>query len=54
MPSLWQGPAYGKDPEFYDFYRAMESYRQTFINGQGASSLVLDGENEYFNQFRGD
>lgn len=45
--------AYGKDPDFYDFYRAMESYRQTFINGQGGSSLVLDSENEYFNQFRG-
>jgi len=45
--------AYGKDPEFYDFYRAMESYRQTFINGEGASSMVLDSENEYFNQFRG-
>ncbi len=45
--------AYGKDPDFYDFYRAMESYRQTFINGQGGSSMVLDSENEYFNQFRG-
>jgi len=46
--------AYGKDPAFYDFYRAMESYRQTFINGTGSSSLVLDSENEYFNQFRGE
>ena len=45
--------AYGKDPDFYDFYRAMESYRQTFLNGEGGSSLVLDSENEYFNQFRG-
>lgn len=45
--------AYGKDPEFYDFYRAMESYRQTFINGEGASSMVLDSDNEYFNQFNG-
>ena len=45
--------AYGKDPEFYDFYRAMESYRQTFINGEGNSSMVLDSDNEYFNQFNG-
>ena len=27
--------AYGKDPEFYDFYRAMQSYRQTFMSGRG-------------------
>ncbi|EAQ28933.1 probable integral membrane proteinase [Erythrobacter sp. NAP1] len=45
--------AYGKDPDFYDFYRAMESYRQTFINGEGNSSMVLDADNEYFNQFNG-
>lgn len=45
--------AYGKDPDFYDFYRAMESYRQTFINGEGGSTLVLDADNEYFNQFNG-
>lgn len=45
--------AYGKDPNFYDFYRAMESYRQTFINGEGNSSMVLDADNEYFNQFNG-
>ena len=45
--------AYGKDPEFYDFYRAMESYRQTFLNGEGNSSMVLDADNEYFNQFNG-
>ncbi|UAB78775.1 protease modulator HflC [Erythrobacter sp. SCSIO 43205] len=45
--------AYGKDPDFYDFYRAMESYRQTFINGEGDSSMVLDSDNEYFNQFNG-
>ena len=45
--------AYGKDPDFYDFYRAMESYRQTFLNGEGSSSMVLDADNEYFNQFNG-
>ena len=45
--------AYGKDPSFYDFYRAMQSYRQTFINGEGSSAMVLDADNEYFNQFNG-
>ncbi len=45
--------AYGKDPEFYDFYRSMQSYRTTFINGESDSSMVLDGDNEYFRQFRG-
>ncbi|MEO0691015.1 MAG: protease modulator HflC [Pseudomonadota bacterium] len=45
--------AFGKDADFYDFYRAMESYRQTFIQGQGESSLVLDNDNEYFRQFQG-
>ena len=45
--------AYGKDPEFYDFYRAMQSYRQTFMGGEGESSFVLDADNEYLRQFRG-
>ncbi len=45
--------AFGQDPRFYDFYRAMESYRTTFIQGQGESALVLDNDNEYFRQFQG-
>ena len=45
--------AYGKDPEFYDFYRAMESYRRTFEAGEGESSFILDSDNEYLRQFRG-
>ena len=43
----------GKDPEFYDFYRAMESYRRTFEAGEGESSFILDSDNEYLRQFRG-
>jgi membrane protease subunit HflC len=31
----------------------MQSYRQTFINGEGSSAMVLDADNEYFNQFNG-
>ncbi|MEL7446503.1 MAG: protease modulator HflC [Pseudomonadota bacterium] len=45
--------AYGKDPQFYDFYRAMQSYRTTFINAEGESSMILSEDNEYFRQFRG-
>lgn len=45
--------AFGQDARFYDFYRAMESYRTTFIQGQGESSFVLDNDSEYFRQFQG-
>ena len=49
--------AYGKDPQFYDFYRAMQSYRQTF-NGETAkganNSIILSPNSEYLRQFRGD
>ncbi|GAA4049776.1 protease modulator HflC [Parerythrobacter jejuensis] len=45
--------AYGKDPDFYDFYRAMQSYRTTFESGQAESSVILSPDNEYLRQFRG-
>ena len=45
--------AFNKDPEFYDFYRAMQSYRQTFQTGNGSSSIIMDGGNDYLRQFRG-
>jgi membrane protease subunit HflC len=45
--------AYGKDPDFYDFYRAMESYRRTFENGTGDTSIILGDDNDYLRQFRG-
>ena len=45
--------AYGKDPDFYDFYRAMESYRRTFEQGEGASSIILSPDNDYLRQFQG-
>jgi membrane protease subunit HflC len=46
--------AYGKDPGFYDFYRAMQSYRQTFLAGEGESTMVLSDDSEYFRQFKGE
>ena len=47
--------SFGKDPDFYDFYRAMQSYRQTFLgeNNQGATSVILSPDNEYLRRFRG-
>ncbi|HET6538285.1 MAG TPA: protease modulator HflC [Sphingopyxis sp.] len=47
--------SFGKDPEFYDFYRAMQSYRQTFLgeNNKGSTSIILSPENEYLRRFRG-
>ena len=47
--------AYGKDANFYDFYRAMQSYEATFAadNGDTASSIILSPDNEYLQQFRG-
>ena len=49
--------SFGKDAQFYDFYRAMQSYQMTFVNnGQGnvgATSVVLSPDNEYLRAFRG-
>ena len=47
--------SYGKDPEFYDFYRAMQSYRQTFLgeNNQGGTSIIMSPDNEYLKRFSG-
>jgi membrane protease subunit HflC len=49
--------SFNRDAEFYDFYRAMQSYRHTFgVDGSGATggtSMVLSPENEYLRQFRG-
>jgi membrane protease subunit HflC len=44
--------SYGKDADFYDFYRAMQSYRQTFQNGEGATNIILSPQNAYLEKFR--
>ncbi|MGB5079075.1 MAG: protease modulator HflC [Sphingorhabdus sp.] len=44
--------SYGKDPDFYDFYRAMQSYRQTFQNGEGQTNIILSPQNAYLEKFR--
>ena len=46
--------AYNQDPTFYDFYRAMQSYRTSFLANQGAgTNVILSPENDYLRQFRG-
>jgi membrane protease subunit HflC len=44
----------GKDPSFYDFYRAMRSYDATFDPAsKGGSTILLDPNNDYLRQFKG-
>ena len=49
--------SFGKDPDFYDFYRAMQSYRTTFVpNGQdklAPTTIVLSPQNDYLKEFTG-
>jgi len=46
--------AFNQDPDFYDFYRAMQSYRTSFLANQGGdTNVVLSPENDYLRQFRG-
>jgi membrane protease subunit HflC len=49
--------SFGKDPQFYDFYRAMQSYRSTFIGDSGKgvapTTVVLSPQNDYLKEFTG-
>jgi len=49
--------AFGKDPQFYDFYRAMQSYQATFLpDGQGKAgqtNMILSPNNSYLKEFTG-
>jgi membrane protease subunit HflC len=45
--------AFNKDPQFYDFYRAMQSYNTTFVGGQGGTTILLSPDNDYLRQFKG-
>jgi membrane protease subunit HflC len=42
--------SFGKNPEFYRFYRSMEAYRATFKNRSDV--LVLDSNSEFFKYFK--
>mgnify|MGYP001156545566 CR=1 FL=1 len=44
--------SFGKDADFYNFYRAMQSYRVTFgANAKGDTNLILSPGNDYLGQF---
>ena len=48
--------AFNKDPQFYDFFRAMQSYRTTFISpveGKGETNIILSPQNSYLKEFMG-
>jgi len=42
------GKAYGKDAEFFEFYRSLESYKSALSNG---STMVLSPDSEFFQYF---
>ncbi|GLW60927.1 MULTISPECIES: protease modulator HflC [Hydrogenophilus] len=44
--------AFGRDPEFFRFYRSLEAYRASFARRDDV--LVLDATSEFFRHFRGD
>ena len=49
--------SFGKDPAFYDFWRAMQSYRVTFgtddKEARGSATILLSPDNDYLRQFMG-
>jgi membrane protease subunit HflC len=49
--------SFGKDADFYDFYRAMQSYQTTFIgDGQekpAPTTIILSPQNDYLKEFSG-
>ena len=48
--------AFNKDAGFYDFYRAMQSYRTTFLNtaaDKGDTNIILSPQNSYLKEFMG-
>ena len=42
--------AYGKNPEFYAFYRSLEAYRNTFKSKSDV--MVLEPNSEFFKYMR--
>jgi membrane protease subunit HflC len=49
--------SFGRDADFYDFYRAMQSYQTTFIgDGQekpAPTNIILSPQNDYLKEFSG-
>jgi len=49
--------SFGRDPQFYDFYRAMQSYEATFVgdenNKPAETNIILSPQNDYLREFTG-
>jgi membrane protease subunit HflC len=46
--------AFNQDADFFDFYRAMQSYRTSFLARQGSeTNVILSPDNDDLRQFRG-
>ena len=43
--------SFGKDAEFYAFYRAMQAYQRTFNDGN--ANIVMSADNEFMREFKG-
>ena len=43
------GEAYGVDPEFFEFFRSLEAYRETFA--EGGTTMVLSPDSDFFRYF---
>lgn len=43
------GEAYGKDPEFFDFFRSLQAYRETFADE--GTTMVLAPDSDFFRYF---
>lgn len=44
--------SFGKDPGFYDFYRAMQSYDVSFRSEQAGKTILLSPDNAYLKHFK--
>lgn len=49
--SALYGAAFGRNPEFYKFYRSLEAYKQSFKNKSDV--MVVDPSSEFFKYLKG-
>jgi modulator of FtsH protease HflC len=50
--------SFGKDPQFYDFYRAMQAYQATFLGDDprrppASTNIILSPQNDFLREFTG-
>ena len=46
------GQAYGKDADFFDFYRTLKEYEDSLLGGNGETKLILNPDSEFFRFFK--